>query len=459
MTAALLLAAALAAPAAARPTLDVQGRAVRQGELLLVVVAGNSAKAAPSAEFRGRALGFFYAPSSGTWLAFLPLDVDASTGPAELAAVLREPGGRALRDSRTLDVAPGDFRVRRVSVPAASAPARTDAERVEDEDARLRDLFARGETPRLFRGSFAAPIRGARASGFGARRVVDGEPRAPNSAQDLRARAGTPVRAPADGRVVLAGRLFLSGLTVVLDHGQGLTTLYSHLSRVAVRSGQTVRKGRVIGRVGRSGRSRIPHLRWALRAGGARVDPYSLLALDLDAYLDPPPPDPLRMSPDCARKDLPPPPRWGRPLRGLRARVRALKPAYVPGERVSLLVELQNVGRRSAFIDFVRDPAARGIVLGFNRGPAPFSELASSATARLLTEQVRIPPRRVLCFEQDQDASGPLTARATTGYALTYGTGFLYSSATARPGLWRGTLTAPAAEVIVSTSAAAPPAP
>jgi hypothetical protein len=156
----------------------------------------------------------------------------------------------------------------------------------------------------------------------------------------------------------------------------------------------------------------------------------------------------------CARADLPPAPTWGRARRGLRARLRPLKSSYAPGETVSLLIELQNVGRRSAFLDFVRDPAARATVLGLNVPPQPYATLASSATARLSTEQIKIPPKKILCFEQSVDAEGTLLARETTSYALTYGTEFLYSStSTARVGIWRGTLTSRPAEVVVSTAA------
>ena len=109
-------------------------------------------------------------------------------------------------------------------------------------------------------------------------------------------------------------------------------------------------------------------------------------------------------------------------------------------------------------MDFVRDENARAAVLGFNRGPEPFSSLASSATARLATEQVKIGPKKSLCFEQDRDAGGPLLARETTTYALSYGTEFLYAStASARSGIWRGTLTSRPVRVVVSTAAAPSP--
>ena len=458
---ALVLALALAAaPAAARPALSLRGRAVRQGEAVLVLVAGNSDRRAPTASFRGRPLDFFHAASTGTWLALLGLDLEARTGPGTLRAVLRDPRGRAVRATLALSVAPGGFAVERLALARPFAtPSKSDAERAEGELARVHGLFARATPKRLFEGSFSPPLPGAPSSRFGLRRILNGSPRAPRSVMDLRARRGAPVRAPAAGVVVLAGPLHFSGNTIVLDHGLGVTTLYAHLSRMLVAPGQAVRKGQVIGRVGATGRADGPRLSWGLRLGDARVDPFSLTALDLDELLKPRAPDPLRRSPACAAEGLPPAPPWGPARRGLRLRARALKAAYAPGEPVTMLVEIRNAGRRSAFLDFVRDPAARAAVLGLRRPPEPFSQLASSATARLATEQVKIPPGRTLCFEQDRDAGGPLLATETASYAPVYDTEFLYaSSATVRAGIWRGRLTSRAAVVTVST-AAAPAAP
>jgi murein DD-endopeptidase MepM/ murein hydrolase activator NlpD len=451
----LLLALALSAARAssAEPTLAVQSRAVQRGEILLVIVEGENRKKPPTAEFRGRALDFFPAASTGTWLAFVGLDLDASTGPAVLQAVLRDAAGRAVRKTEALTVEPGRFPVEELKVAQKFVtPAKTDAERAEGESVKLHRLFTHGEEKRLFEGSFAPPIPGAATARFGERRVFNGQPRAPHSGMDLKARKGVPVRAPAAGRVVLAGPLYFSGNTVVLDHGLGLTTLYAHLSKMSVKPGDLVKKGQLLGKVGATGRVTGPHLHWALKLREARVDPYSLAALDLDAYLKPRAADPLKKSAACDRTDLPPAPKWGRTVKGLRARARPLKDAYAPGEAMTFLVEIQNVGAKSAFLDFVRDPDARAAVLGFNRAPEPYSALASSATVKFATEQVKIPRRRALCFEQDRDAGGPLLARETSGYALTYGTDFLYAStATARAGIWRGRLESRPAAVVVST--------
>lgn len=448
--------ALLAARAAAEPALSVHARAVQRGEVLLVVVEGNDAKKPPSGEFADRPLEFFPAASTGTWLAFVGLDLDVATGPAVLQGTMHDPSGRAVRKTETLTVAAGAFPVEELKVEQKYVtPAKTDSERIESEGAKLKHIWSRIEPKRLFEGRFDPPITGVPTAHFGERRIFNGQPRAPHSGMDLKAKKGTPVRAPAAGRVVLAGPLYFSGNTIVIDHGLGVKTLYAHLSRMLVKTDDAVKKGQVIGKVGATGRVTGPHLHWTLKLGMARVDPYSLTALDLDAYLRPRAADPLKRSASCARTDLPPATKWGKPSGGLRARIRPLKAAYAPGENLTMLVEVQNVGKKSAFLDLVLDPAIRSATLGFNRPPSPYASLASSATARLATTQVKIPPQKILCFEQDQDAGGRLTA-SSTDYSLHYGTEFLYAStATTRAGIWRGKLVSRPVAVVVSTAPAA----
>jgi len=113
----------------------------------------------------------------------------------------------------------------------------------------------------------------------GVRRVFNGQPRQPHAGADLLSPAGTPILAPSDGRVVLARDLYFTGNTVVIDHGLGLFSLFAHLSTIGVHAGDTVPGGATIGLVGATGRVTGPHLHWAMRLNGARVDPLSVLAL------------------------------------------------------------------------------------------------------------------------------------------------------------------------------------
>lgn len=445
----LLPAAALAAAPA--PRLSVESRALRPGEMLLIVVEGHDARKPPEGSLGGQKLEFFPAPSSGTWLSLVGLDVDAKPGPLPLRTALRAPGGKPVEEERLLEVEPGVFPTQELKVAGKYVtPSKTDGERAESESARLHKLFTRGEPKRLFEGRFDSPIPGAPSSRFGERRIFNGQPRSPHSGADLRAKTGVPVKAPAAGKVVLAGPLFFQGSTVVLDHGLGLTTLYAHLSKIAVKAGQSVKKGQVIGKVGATGRVTGPHLHWALKWRSARVDPFSLTQLDLDARLRPKAADPLKRSAACDAEQLPAPGRWGRPSGGLRARLRPARASYAAGESVSFLVELQNTGKKAAFVDFPLDPAQRGQVVGLRAAPSGPS--LSTGTARLLTEQIKIPPGRTLCFEQTLDGGEPVLAAASTAYPLVYDTAGLYSTATVRAGIWRGRLTAPAAAVHVSSA-------
>lgn len=152
-----------------------------------------------------------------------------------------------------------------------------DLERARREGRRVAALWSR-VTRRRFTLPLKTPLAQMPVSGrFGARRVINGEPRSPHSGADYRADAGTPVRAAADGTVVLAEEHFFAGNSVFLDHGDGLITMYFHLAEISVASGQDVAAGQTLGRVGSTGRSTGPHLHFGARWRGARVDPELLL--------------------------------------------------------------------------------------------------------------------------------------------------------------------------------------
>ena len=122
-----------------------------------------------------------------------------------------------------------------------------------------------------------APARGRRTGSFGLRRYINGSPRAPHSGLDIAAAAGTRVVAAAAGRTIDVGSYFFLGETVMLDHGQGLISLYAHLRRVDVGPGERVAAGSPIGEVGATGRATGPHLHFAVYLNGAAVDPRILL--------------------------------------------------------------------------------------------------------------------------------------------------------------------------------------
>ncbi len=166
----------------------------------------------------------------------------------------------------------------RVPEKMVSFPPRI-LKRVLDDQKAIRRACSRIRPVIYWKGAFIWPVRSKILSPFGLRRFFNGEPRSPHSGVDIRAMENTPIKSPNAARVALVRDCYLSGKTVVLDHGGGLFTLYAHLSRVLVRKGQMVKKGQIIGLSGATGRVTGPHLHWGVSLLGKRVDPVALMAL------------------------------------------------------------------------------------------------------------------------------------------------------------------------------------
>lgn len=126
--------------------------------------------------------------------------------------------------------------------------------------------------------ALAWPLTGRISGVYGARRVINGKPRKPHTGIDIAAPQGTPVRASAKGKVINIGEYYFTGKTIVVDHGDGFKTLYCHLHDIKVKDGQKVRKGEVIGTVGKTGRATGPHLHFGVSLNNQRVSPELFLA-------------------------------------------------------------------------------------------------------------------------------------------------------------------------------------
>jgi murein DD-endopeptidase MepM/ murein hydrolase activator NlpD len=156
-------------------------------------------------------------------------------------------------------------------------PEKRDMKRIGEEQQRIRKALASWSpnTPETLQ--LALPVDGPVSSTFGLRRFFNDQPRKPHSGLDLAAPEGTPIKAPASGQIVDTGEFFFNGNTVFIDHGQGLVTMYCHLSRIDVKPGQRVSSGDIIGTVGKTGRVTGAHLHWGVSLNDARIDPSFLL--------------------------------------------------------------------------------------------------------------------------------------------------------------------------------------
>lgn len=207
----------------------------------------------------------------GRWYAVVGLPLDMKPGVHEVET--RVDGG----STKKLD-----FTVRSWSYPEQHITLKNEGQvelsprnlaRAKHEIARIKQLKSHWRDSSDTDLAFIAPVNGRHGSAFGLRRFFNGEARLPHSGLDIVVPRGTPVKAAAAGRVLDTGRYFFNGNTVFLDHGNGLITMYCHLSRIDVKPGQTVSKGQQIALSGKTGRVTGPHLHWGVILNDAMVNP------------------------------------------------------------------------------------------------------------------------------------------------------------------------------------------
>ncbi|HDX8617406.1 M23 family metallopeptidase [Aeromonas dhakensis] len=201
------------------------------------------------------------------WIAIVGIPLKSQPGPHQLQ----------VSDGRTLGFTVGSKHYREQHIklkngrqvnPLAEDMARINRELAEQT--RAYQTFSPAQPSNLL---FDKPVEGPLSSPFGLRRFFNGEERNPHSGLDFAVGAGTPIKAPAAGKVILIGNYFFNGNTVFVDHGQGLISMFCHMSKVDVKLGQSLPRGGIVGRVGATGRATGPHMHWNVSLNDARVDP------------------------------------------------------------------------------------------------------------------------------------------------------------------------------------------
>lgn len=233
-----------------------------------VVCVGRASEPEPRVVFGGERV--LVTRVGDSWRALVGLPLGLKPGPHDLE-IDDGDGGRSLRfEVRAHKYGEQHVRMRdrRMVEPPKAVLAR-----IAREHEILLKAFSTWSEPAAGKLQLDLPASGRISGGFGVARFFNDQPRAPHSGLDIAAPGGSPVAAPADGTVIDTGEYYFNGRTVILDHGEGLITMYNHLDRIAVAKGQRVARGDVLGTVGRTGRVTGPHLHWTVSLNNARVDP------------------------------------------------------------------------------------------------------------------------------------------------------------------------------------------
>lgn len=199
---------------------------------------------------------------------------------ASSKAVLKAvfPDGSA--EVRRLTVEQRKYRIQRIDgLPRRMVtPSKEALKRIRAEGRQIRIARAKYTEAQWFRQGFVWPVIGRVTGVYGSQRILNGKPRRPHFGIDIAAPTGTPVRAAAGGVVSLAEPdLYFTGGTLIIDHGLGLSSVYSHLSKVKVKEGERVERGAIVASVGSTGRSTGPHLDWRINLYQERLDPQLLV--------------------------------------------------------------------------------------------------------------------------------------------------------------------------------------
>jgi murein DD-endopeptidase MepM/ murein hydrolase activator NlpD len=239
----------------------------------VIVIELPSANNTPNAYFDSRRI--MVVRHADHWYAITGIPLETSAGEKTLDVALANQPSLQLQFS----VLPKQYPEQQLVIknPQLVNPTAAQLKRIEREQAHMRHVLNTWKPEANPGLDFIWPAAGPETSGFGLRRFLNGEARSPHSGIDIGAPLGSPVRAPAAGVVADVGDYYFCGHTLTIDLGQGLYSVYCHLSKIIVKNGQKVKQGEVVGNIGASGRTTGPNLHWTVSLNGTPVDPHAFL--------------------------------------------------------------------------------------------------------------------------------------------------------------------------------------
>lgn len=224
---------------------------------------------APVATYNGRRV--LVQPTDNGYVAIVGIPLAARPG---MAAVELE-GTDGSRARVSFEIGQKTYKTQRLTITNKRMvdPNPQDLERIAAERKRINAALSHYSTAERVDAAMIRPVDGVESSPFGLRRYYNDKPRRPHSGLDIAAPEGAPILAAAPGTIIETGGFFFNGNTVFIDHGQGLVTMYCHMSRIDVEPGTYVGRGEQIGLVGATGRVTGPHVHWSVSLNDTRVDP------------------------------------------------------------------------------------------------------------------------------------------------------------------------------------------
>ena len=250
------------------------------GSPVLFRVTAPKQVAALTGNFLGQDLSFRLSQSCHCWYALAGVSLATKPGRYTLRVEGTGPGEKKAGMNYTVTVAAAHYPSSTLKVaPGFVEPPKEELARIEEDQAIKKKAFAATQPEPEWTGRFQPPAEAEISGVFGSARVFNGVKKSQHTGLDFRVTTGTPIVASNSGKVILARSLYFEGNCVMIDHGQGLITLYLHLSEIKVKEGDAVEKGQLLGLSGGTGRATAPHLHFAVRWRGEYLDPRTLLEL------------------------------------------------------------------------------------------------------------------------------------------------------------------------------------